>query len=75
MQSLLFCPNGSGASHLLFAPKGCKVIELQSSSQLNNMFCCLSKILGYKYGFLVGNEKKDNNFNCNINVKKLLTVS
>ena len=35
------------------------------------MFCCLSKIIGCKYGFLVGDEKKNNNFNYNIDIKKI----
>ncbi len=68
---MIILPHGSGASHLLFAKKNCKVIELQSPSQINNMFCCLSKIIGCKYGFLVGEEKKSYNFNYYIDIKKL----
>ena len=68
---MIILPHGSGASHLLFAKKNCKVIELQSPSQINNMFCCLSKIRGCKYGFLVGEEKKSYNFNYYIDIKKL----
>ena len=58
--------------HLTYClQKNCKVIELQSPSQINNMFCCLSKIIGCKYGFLVGEEKKNYNFNYYIDIKKL----
>jgi hypothetical protein len=66
--------HGSAGSHLIFAPKNCKVIELQSPSQLNNMFGCMAKILDYKYGFLVGSENKQSNFNYTINLGKLLKL-
>ena len=68
---IIILPHGSGASHLLFAKKSCKIIELQSPSQINNMFCSLSKLIGCKYGFLIGDEKKNYNFNYNIDIKKL----
>lgn len=71
---MIILPHGSGASHLLFAKKNCKVIELQSPSQINTMFCCLSKIIGCKYGFLVGEEKKNYNFNYYIDIKKLQKI-
>ena len=70
----IILPHGSGASHLLFAQKNCKIIELQSPSQLNNMFGCLAKILDYKYGFLVGSENRQSNFNYTINLGKLLKL-
>ena len=33
-----------------FMPKKTKIIEFLSPNQINNMFCCSSKILGQKYG-------------------------
>ena len=68
---IIILPHGSGASHLIFAKKNCKIVELQSPSQINNSFGCLSKIIGAKYGFLVGDERKSNNFNYYIDIKKL----
>ena len=31
-----------------------KSIEFLSPNKINNMFCCSSKILGQKYGFIIG---------------------
>ena len=71
---IIILPHGSGASHLIFAKKNCKIVELQSPSQINNSFGCLSKIIGAKYGFLVGDERKSNNFNYYIDIKKLKKI-
>jgi len=68
---IIILPHGSGASHLLFAKKNCKVLELQSPSQINNSFCCMSQLLGYKYGFLVGEEKNNKNSDYYIDIKNL----
>ena len=66
----IIMPHGSAGSHILNSPKKCTIIELHSPKQLNNMFCCLSKILGLKYGFLIG-EEADNKNNFCINVNSL----
>jgi hypothetical protein len=68
---IIVLPHGSGGSHLLFAKKSSKIIELQSPSQINNTWCVVSKLIGCRYGFLIGDEKNNHNFNYKIDISKL----
>lgn len=68
--SFIIMPHGAAGSHLLSVKKNSVFIELHSPNQLNNMFCCLCKILAIRYGFIIG-EQADSKNNFNIDVKKL----
>ena len=68
---IIVLTHGSGGSHLLFAKKSSKIIELQAPSQINNTWCVVSKLIGCSYGFLIGDEKKNHNSNYKIDLSKL----
>jgi len=55
--------HGAAGTHMLFAPKNCTLIELQSPSQVSTAIFKITQILQQKYSFLLGyNSNKNNDY-------------
>ena len=51
---IVVLPHGAAGALLLFAPRDCRVIELQSPRQINALYFLLSQMMGQEYFVLFG---------------------
>jgi len=53
---IVIMPHGAGGTHMLYAPKNSMLIEIQSPTQINSAIFNITRILGQKYGFILGDK-------------------
>lgn len=75
---VIVAPHGAGLANLVFAQKGVRVLEIQSSECFTKVFWELSKLVGSsKYNIfscdpVSGDKRHKNHKNINVDIKKLL---
>ena len=72
---IIIMPHGAGGIHTLFASKKCKIIEIQSPNQPNNIFLCVAQMLKIDF-FVAMGEKPTNDHKKNyyIDIKKFIKI-
>ena len=72
---IIIMPHGAGGIHTLFASKKCKIIEIQSPNQPNNIFLCVAQMLKIDFFVAMGEKPtKDHKKNYYIDIKKFIKI-
>jgi len=53
---IVIMPHGAGGTHMLYAPKDAKLLEIQSPTQINTAIFSITQTIGQKYGFILGDK-------------------
>lgn len=72
---IIVMPHGAGGIHTLFVSKKCKIIEIQSPDQPNNIFLCVAQMLKIDFFIAMGERPtNDHKKNYYIDVKKFIKI-
>ena len=53
---LIVAPHGAGLTNLIFAPMGCKVVELVAESHISPCYLLIASALHQRYGYVCGSQ-------------------
>jgi capsular polysaccharide biosynthesis protein len=71
--NMVVLPHGAAGAYLPFCQPDCKFIELHTPKLLNGVFFAHWKMLGRRYGYMVG-QSRGNGFNYWIDPAELLEL-
>lgn len=75
---VIISAHGAGLTNMMFAPKGCKILEILPNDVPMPYFMLLSKSLGHKYDYIYGSYiRRDNKYKVDLNYlnKKVMDLS